>query len=220
MKISSVTEYFRVNFNFHEPYEVILDGNFTKLLVERNPPFLKRLEQILNGKVFPKVTDCVLNELQILGDQFKYVLAEAKKQQIIRCRHIFGTSPRQCISDLIGPDNSKKYMVCSQDIELRRVVRELMNVPIFYFGPDQRITMEDVNKRNKEVLKEQTKDKLKPQEYEYKHIKAQKEEEDKESKERLQREMLKVAGEQGLKLPGKKARAPNPLSMKKKQRKD
>ena len=42
-RITTTTEYFRVNFNFHEPYEIILDGNFIKLLVERNPPFVKKL---------------------------------------------------------------------------------------------------------------------------------------------------------------------------------
>jgi rRNA-processing protein FCF1 len=47
-----------------------------KLLVEKNPPFLKKLEKILNGKIFFKVTDCIINELQILGDQFRFVLAE------------------------------------------------------------------------------------------------------------------------------------------------
>ena len=75
-KITTITEYFRVNFNFFEPYEIILDGNFLKLLVEKNPPFFKKLEQILNGKIFFKVTDCVISELEILGEQFKFVYAE------------------------------------------------------------------------------------------------------------------------------------------------
>jgi rRNA-processing protein FCF1 len=59
-----------------------LDGNFVKLLVEKNPPFLKKLEQILNGKIFSKVTDCIINELQILGDQFRFVLAEGNTLNI------------------------------------------------------------------------------------------------------------------------------------------
>lgn len=39
-------------------------------------------------------------------------------------------------------------------------------------------------------------------------------------KEREKREMEKWASLQGLKLPGKKARAPNPLSMKKKKERE
>lgn len=62
---------------------------------------------------------------------------------------MFGTTPKNCIQSLVDNNNPKKYMVCSQDIELRRDIREIMNVPIFYFGPDQRITMEDINKKNK-----------------------------------------------------------------------
>lgn len=32
-KITSTTGFFRINFDFHEPYELLLDGNFIKLAV-------------------------------------------------------------------------------------------------------------------------------------------------------------------------------------------
>ena len=93
-----------------------------------------------------------------------------------------------------------------------------MNVPIFYFGPDQRITMEDINKKNKQILAEQVKVKLLPKEHERQKIQGYKEQAKELEKEREKKEMEKWASLQGLKLPGKKARAPNPLSMKKKQK--
>lgn len=89
---------------------------------------------------------------------------------------MFGTTPKNCIANLVEGENPKKYMVCSQDIELRREIREIMNVPIFYFGPDQRITMEDINKKNKEILAEQVKVKLMPKEHEFEKIQIYKNE--------------------------------------------
>jgi U3 small nucleolar RNA-associated protein 23 len=74
-RITTTTNFFRLNFEFHEPYELLLDGNFLKLIVERGQPFVHKLEIILNGKVFAHVTECIIRELQLLGDRFKFVLA-------------------------------------------------------------------------------------------------------------------------------------------------
>lgn len=90
------------------------------------------------------------------------MLQEAQSYQLIKCRHMLGTTPKMCIQELVGSNNLKKYMVCSQFIELRRELRELPNVPVFYFGPDQRITMEDVNTRNKLFVEQTLKAKLLP----------------------------------------------------------
>lgn len=59
-KISVITNHFRINHSFHEPYEVLLDGNFIKLIVEKGQPFFRKLEELLNGKVFWKVTECII----------------------------------------------------------------------------------------------------------------------------------------------------------------
>lgn len=83
---------------------------------------------------------------------------------------MIGTTPKNCIEELVGTSNPKRYMVCTQDIELRRVVRELPNVPIFYFGPDQRITMEEVGKRHLLETKEDFRKKLLPAEHEQKDL--------------------------------------------------
>lgn len=34
-QISKILNFFRLNFQFHQPYQLILDGNFIKLLVEK-----------------------------------------------------------------------------------------------------------------------------------------------------------------------------------------
>ena len=73
-RITSVVNHYRLNFNFYEPYEVLLDGNFLKLMVERGQPFVRKLEELLNGKVFSKVTECIIRELQLLGEKFRFVL--------------------------------------------------------------------------------------------------------------------------------------------------
>jgi hypothetical protein len=53
-------------------------------------------------------------------------------------------------------------MVCSQDLELRRNLRKYENVPIFYFGPDQRVTMEDINQFTLKKLEKEMQTKYMP----------------------------------------------------------
>lgn len=66
-QISKIVSFFRLNFQFHPPYQMILDGNFIKLLVEKELDFSKRLEHILSGKAILRVTSCILRELELLG---------------------------------------------------------------------------------------------------------------------------------------------------------
>lgn len=34
-QITKIINFYRVNYNFHEPYRLIVDGNFLKVLVEK-----------------------------------------------------------------------------------------------------------------------------------------------------------------------------------------
>ncbi len=63
---------------------------------------------------------------------------------------------------MIGESNTEMYIVCTQDIELRRDLRQVLNCPLMYFGPDQRIKFEDVHKKNLILVEQQAKQKLLP----------------------------------------------------------
>lgn len=65
------------------------------------------------------------------------------------------------------------YMVCSQDVELRRHLRTLENVPILYFGPDQRVTMEDIPKYSLKAIHQRQQEKYLPMEKELKEVEEQ-----------------------------------------------
>jgi rRNA-processing protein FCF1 len=45
--------------------------------------------------------------------------------------------------ELIGSDNPDKYMVCSQDLELRRELRQIGGVPTFFFSLDVKFDIEE-----------------------------------------------------------------------------
>lgn len=77
-QVSQVLTFYRINFDFHDPYKFLLDGNFIKLILEREVDFKKRLENAITGKIKFYVPSCLIRELELLGNDFKLVLDKAK----------------------------------------------------------------------------------------------------------------------------------------------
>ena len=143
-QITKIINFFRINYQFHSPFTLLIDGNFLKLLVEKEISFEEKLASVLPGKFKLKTTSCISMELDLLGSDFKLIHDKALSLPQQTCNHSFQSADR-CIQDHVKNFNSEKLIICSQDQVLRRRIRKF-HVPIVYFGPDQRITMEDIGK--------------------------------------------------------------------------
>lgn len=86
-----------------------------------------------------KITSCIISELELLGPDFRIVHQKSLQMQQLRCKHAYQSADR-CIKDHVSDFNIEKLIICSQDQILRRKIRRFQ-VPIVYFGGDQRITM-------------------------------------------------------------------------------
>ena len=146
-QVEKIINFFRLNHDFHDPYQLLLDGNFMTLLLQNGVDIVRKIGNITKGHAKLKVTRCTLRELELLGSDFKLVLEQARLCQIINCNHPLENTADQCILSQVGKNNAQHYIVCSQDLRLRRALREVEKVPIMYVGPDQRVTMEDIFKQ-------------------------------------------------------------------------
>lgn len=97
-QITKIINYFRMNHDFHSPYTFIIDGNFLKLLAEKDINLEEKLKSILTGKIKIRVTACTLTELEMLGHEFFIILKKAKEMQVLKCPHTFQSVDR-CILD-------------------------------------------------------------------------------------------------------------------------
>ena len=59
-QVSQVLTFYRINCGFHDPYKFLLDGNFIKLIVEKEIDFKKRLENAITGKTKFYVPSCLI----------------------------------------------------------------------------------------------------------------------------------------------------------------
>ncbi|GLC37585.1 hypothetical protein PLESTB_001670800 [Pleodorina starrii] len=80
--------YYRINYGFHEPYKVLLDGNFIHATKAINLSELDtHLPKLLGGTCKLYTTKCVTRELRSLGPQFTAAAAAARAFPLHKCDH-------------------------------------------------------------------------------------------------------------------------------------
>ena len=219
--IKKTLNFYRFVFKFDSPYKVIIDGNFAAMALNKKFEMKSSLEKFLDEKVILIIPSCIFKEVQSIESKIPGLLKLLSQYKIEQCKHNLLT-PTNCIRDYIGKKNNSKYFVATQDNFLRVQLRKIPGVPLIFFEQNMllmdkpsRISIEASERR--ENLKEDPKQKEKKILCEKKdEISNFLVEEFKNSKYYKQKqEELKIN-----KLMGKirkKAKGPNPLSVKKKK---
>ncbi|GFR45711.1 hypothetical protein Agub_g7120 [Astrephomene gubernaculifera] len=95
------TNYYRINYGFHEPYKVLLDGNFIHATKALNLADLaSHLPKLLGGACKLYTTKCVTRELRSLGRDFTASADAAHSYPLHKCDH--------CHSQKEGRDGKDK----------------------------------------------------------------------------------------------------------------
>lgn len=120
-------------FGFREPFKILCDGTFVHhLLVNRITPADTALTNILGATVKLFTTRCALAELKSLGGSYQEALNAANNLITARCDHETRKSAVDCISEVIGENNSEHFFVATQDADLRRSLQKIPGVPVIF----------------------------------------------------------------------------------------
>ncbi|OUM67444.1 hypothetical protein PIROE2DRAFT_40025 [Piromyces sp. E2] len=123
------------SFGFREPYQIIVDGNFIKVAQNSRLDYKSMLQETVVGKTRIMTTNCVINELRTLGEDFMGAALAAKRLEKRRCTH--GGNPvnaADCIKEIIGDTNQFNYCVATQDLNLRDYLRRIPGIPLIYIN--------------------------------------------------------------------------------------
>lgn len=125
--------FFEANEALVPPYRVILDTNFFSHTVRNKLDPLNSLMDLLLAKCTPVVTDCVMAELEKLGDRYRLALRVAKDErwQRLSCSHS-GTYADDCIVSTVV--QHRIYLVGTNDKQLRQRLRRIPGVPLVAVG--------------------------------------------------------------------------------------
>ncbi|CAH9130132.1 unnamed protein product [Cuscuta epithymum] len=120
-------------FGFREPYKILCDGTFVHHLISnRITPADTSLANTLGATVKLFTTRCVVEELKRLGTSYSESLNAARSLLTARCDHESRRSAVACITEIIGEDNPEHFFVATQDADLRKNLMQIPGVPLIY----------------------------------------------------------------------------------------
>lgn len=140
--------FFQYNTALVPPYSVLVDTNFLSLVqisvvlkckllitqvsshtVQHKLELLSTMMDCLYAKCIPIITDCVMAELEKLGQKYRIALRIARDErwERLKCDHK-GIYADDCIVDRVM--KHKIYIVATNDRDLKRRIRKIPGVPI------------------------------------------------------------------------------------------
>ncbi|KAI5366290.1 Putative rRNA-processing protein Fcf1/Utp23 [Septoria linicola] len=134
---------YQLNFDFREPYQVLVDAELIKDAARFKMQLGKMLENTLHGEIKPMITQCCIRHLyNAPADPHKDEWIDAAKQaERRRCGHHELPEPLstlECLESVVDPKgsghNKHRYVVASQDDTVRRKMRTIVGVPLVYIA--------------------------------------------------------------------------------------
>lgn len=137
---------YHLHFGFREPYQVLLDADIIKDAARFKMKLGGMLENTLHGQIKPMITQCCIRHLYDIQTSTPAEQAEkddwiaaAKAAERRRCGHHELEEPLsalECLESVVDPKgsgtNRHRYVVVSQDPEVRKRMRGIAGVPLVY----------------------------------------------------------------------------------------
>lgn len=123
-------------FKFREPYQVLVDDQLVLDCCSSSFDLVKGLQRTLQAEVKVMITQCCMQALYLTKNQEAIEIAKGFERR--RCNHPpkDPLSPLECLSDVVNVKgaNKHRYVVASQNIEIRRLLRKLPGVPLIHLS--------------------------------------------------------------------------------------
>eukprot|EP00290_Baffinella_frigidus_P003850 CAMPEP_0180181578 /NCGR_PEP_ID=MMETSP0986-20121125/40196_1 /TAXON_ID=697907 /ORGANISM="non described non described, Strain CCMP2293" /LENGTH=200 /DNA_ID=CAMNT_0022134867 /DNA_START=133 /DNA_END=736 /DNA_ORIENTATION=+ len=134
LTVAPSTLFFSYNSQLGPPYHVILDTNFINFSIQNKLDPIKAAMDCLFAKCTIYISDCVMAELEKLGQKYRVALRIAKDpdSSAFRAPTRGRTRADDCILERIT--QARCYIVATCDRDLKRRIRKVPGVPIMYIA--------------------------------------------------------------------------------------
>jgi U3 small nucleolar RNA-associated protein 23 len=219
-----VINFYRYVFKFELPFNVLIDGNFVAISLQKKFEMKELLAKTIGENVHLVIPSCVVHEIRELESKIPGLMGAVSKYKIEECQHGGQVmSPDDCLKTYIGKKNAKKYCVATQDAFLRNHLRKIPGVPLLFFEQNM-ILVDKPSKASTDASARREGLKEEPKKFEKKILKENKDEVKEFMKEEYKQSNHYLRKMEDLKLNKlmgrirKKAKGPNPLSCRKKKK--
>jgi U3 small nucleolar RNA-associated protein 23 len=147
------------------PYRVLIDGNFLAMCLQMKVDLRERLPKFLQVKAHELeyyIPRAAVNELELLGDAMREAVDLAKSFRVVEPREYGAGASAETldvttvIRSLIGERNDRKYFVATQEVELRKALRRVPGVPLFYLNRSV-LVFEDISDATLSIVRHEEK---------------------------------------------------------------
>ncbi|ROW18025.1 hypothetical protein VPNG_00035 [Cytospora leucostoma] len=132
---------FELTFGFRQPYQVIVDADLVTDAHRFAMDLPQYLSNTLHGEVKVLITQCSMRHLYARNKEpgVDRAIEKAKEYERRRCGHHPEEFPEpcstlECLSSVVGATNKHRYVVASQDLEVRSKMRGIPGVPLIYIN--------------------------------------------------------------------------------------
>lgn len=132
---------FELAFQFRQPYQVLVDAELVRDAHRFAMDLPQYLSNTLHGEVKILITQCSMRHLYAANKEpgMDRVIEKAKNFERRRCGHHpeefhEPCSTLECLGGVVGPTNKHRYVVASQDQEVRARFRGVAGVPLVYIS--------------------------------------------------------------------------------------
>ncbi|KAK2591768.1 hypothetical protein QQS21_010527 [Conoideocrella luteorostrata] len=136
-------ERFCMTFGFREPYQVLVDAEMVQDSCRFKMELAPALQRTVHGQVKPMITQCEIRRLYARKNEpgISEAIDVAKSCERRRCGHHPDEHPEplstlECFQSVLDPkdtgENKHRYVVASQNQDLRRMLRGVRGVPLIY----------------------------------------------------------------------------------------
>lgn len=163
---------YALTFHFRAPYQVLLSSTLIRDAARFKMQLGHMLTNTLHGEIKPMITQCCIRHLYDAvpepgqeRDKEQWIEV-AKQAERRRCGHHELETPLselECIQSVLDPKgsgtNKHRYVVATQDREVRAAMREVAGVPLVYINRSVMV-MEPMAGRSAEVREAEEKSKV------------------------------------------------------------
>lgn len=199
-----VLSFYRVNFGYEPPYRVLLDPDMVQTSITNNLFIKNTLPNLLNATAYVVVTACVVRTLREAGETHSSASLFAKRATRIPCTHEGKKSAADCIKSRMITPFEFKLLLASNDTALIAALATTPGIPLISLINDTKLVLRPPTKftmqyvRDSQSVEERTLTKS-----------------DKTLIERVRAEKKAAVNPNRIIRKHKRAKAPNPLSVKK-----
>ena len=163
---------YALTFHFRAPYQVLLSSTLIRDAARFKMQLGHMLSNTLHGEIKPMITQCCIRHLYDAvpepgqeRDKEQWIEV-AKQAERRRCGHHELETPLselECIKSVLDPKgsgtNKHRYVVATQDRDVRAAMREVAGVPLVYINRSVMV-MEPMAGRSAEVREAEEKSKV------------------------------------------------------------